>query len=268
MKLLRLLWRLSGGRKIKAFGHEFLVTHNTIFPSYRKLRLPKGSHLSEIVKYADYVQIHAVCNFLSGLKKRPVIIDIGAHHGAYAVLIGRIVRHLQGKVIAVEPNPKSFEILMNNVRLNCLEEVVICEPSAVSDSPKWMNISMKGTESQITVHVLDANVPVEVVTLRSLLDKHKVNAVDLLMVDVEGAELPVLRSFPWQTATVEKIFCELHPYAWKNFGYGGDDMRSFLTSRKYRCIDMYMKEHATFEGESYIGPTVFLTSSHDKPVKV
>ncbi|HAM52390.1 MAG TPA: hypothetical protein DCP92_17470, partial [Nitrospiraceae bacterium] len=99
---------------MEAFGHQLIVTYNTVFPSYRKLRLPKGGCLSEIVKYTDYVQIHAVCNFVSALKGPSAIIDIGAHHGAYAILIGHVVRHSNGKVIAVEPNPQSFEILTKN----------------------------------------------------------------------------------------------------------------------------------------------------------
>jgi hypothetical protein len=127
-----------------------------------------------------------------------------------------------------------------------------------------MNISLQGSESHTTLHMPGANIPVEVVTVKSLLEKHRIKTLDLLIIDVEGAELPVLRSFPWQTATVKKIFCELHPYAWKNYGYCGDDLRSFLTSRNYRCIDMYMKEHTAFETEHYIGPTVFLPSGQDK----
>lgn len=257
INLLRVFWRLIGGRRISAFGHEIIVSPNTTFPSYRKLRLPKGGCHSEIVKYADYVQMHAVCNFVSQLRNQPVIIDVGAHHGAYAVLIGQIVRYLNGKVIAVEPNPQSFEILMNNVRLNGLEDVVVCEPSAVSDNPGLMYISMEGGQSQITLEQSNNGITVEVITLKRLLDKHKLTAVDLLIIDVEGAELPVLRSFPWQTATVEKIFCELHPYAWKNFNYKGEDMRHFLMEHKLRCFDMYFHEYTRFDKEAYIGPAIF-----------
>ena len=51
MKALKLFWRLRGGRRISAFGHEIRVVPDTTFPSYRKLRLPKGGCHSEIVKY-------------------------------------------------------------------------------------------------------------------------------------------------------------------------------------------------------------------------
>ena len=249
---------MKGNRKINAFGHELLVTHNTTFPSYRKLRLPRGSCLSEIVRYTDFVQIHAVCNYVSGLKNRPVIIDIGAHHGAYAILIGRIVRHMKGRVIAVEPNPESFDVLRNNVRLNGLEDVVICEQVAVSDNPGLMHLSMEDVQSHLTAHRSANNVPVNVITLGSLIDKYQIRAVDLLIIDVEGAELPVLKGFPWESTAVNKIFCELHPYAWSDYNYNGDAIKQFLVTRGYLCIDMYLREQTAFDDESYIGPTIFL----------
>jgi len=78
------------------------------------------------------------------------------------------------------------------------------------------------------------------------------------MIDVEGAELLVLRGFPWQSVRVEKILCELHPYAWKEFGYNIDDMKQFLISHGYRCFDMYFIEYKIFNTDTYLGPTLFI----------
>ena len=205
--------------------------------------------------------MHAVCNFVSEQRDRPVIIDLGAHHGAYAVLIGQIVRCMNGKVIAVEPNPQSFKILRDNVRLNGLEDVVTCEQVAVSDRSGSMNLLLDDSESRIISRRPDSSVPVEVITMKWLLDKHQLRSVDLLIIDVEGAELLVLKGFPWQSVSVEKIFCELHPYAWKDFGYSGRDISDFLNTHDYRCIDMYLKEHSEFESTAYIGPTLLLKNS-------
>ena len=84
--------------------------------------------------------------------------------------------------------------------------------------------------------------------------------MDLLIIDVEGAELPVLRGFAWQSASVDRIFCEMHPYAWKDFAYSNEDMRQFLMSHGYRCFDMYFREHKIFDSDAYVGPT-FLCKS-------
>ena len=102
--------------------------------------------------------------------------------------------------------------------------------------------------------------PVAVITLERLLQKYDVKKVDLLIIDVEGAELPVLGSFPWQSASVEKIFYELHPYAWKDFDYCAEDFRKFLRDHGYRCFDMYFQEHNIFKSAAYIGPSILVPS--------
>ena len=253
-----MFWRIKGRRNIKAFGEDYHVMADTIFPNYRKFRLPKKGCLSEIVRYTDYVQLHSVVNYVMQLKNQPTIIDIGAHHGAYAVILGKIVRKLGGRFIAVEPNPQSFDVLKQNIRLNKLENTVVCEQIAIADKTGYMNIDLLGSQSRLTLQQSDNCCVAEVTTLEQLLKKHEVNYVDLLMIDVEGAELLVLRGFPWQTVKVGRIFCELHPYAWKDFGYNSEDMTDFLISRGYRCLDMYLNEHITFNSEAYIGPSLLI----------
>ena len=121
-----------------------------------------------------------------------------------------------------------------------------------------MNLLLDDSESQIASHETNLSVPVEAITMRFLLDKHGIRSVDLLIIDVEGAELPVLRGFPWETADVKKIFCELHPYAWSSFDYKGEDMRQFLSDYSFVCFDMYFQKHTDFDKDAYIGPTLFV----------
>ncbi|MFH1077133.1 MAG: FkbM family methyltransferase [Pseudomonadota bacterium] len=258
MVILRFLWYVNGGRRIIVFGEDYRLVPETIFPSYRKFKLPRGRSLSEIVRYADYVQFHVIVNYIEQLKDKPIVVDIGAHHGAYAVVLGKIVRQWGGKVLAVEPNPESYRVLSRNIQLNGLEEIVICKNVAVSDKNGSMYISELGVQSKITQEPLGQGYRVDVVTMESLLKNNAIDHIHILIIDVEGAELPVLQSLPWKRMAVDKIFCELHPYAWKDFGYTGDDVRYFLAEHGYRCFDMYFKEHTTFDSDSYIGPILFV----------
>jgi hypothetical protein len=116
-----MFWSIRGGRNINAFGEKYHVTADTVFPDYRKFRLPKKGCLSEIVRYTDYVELHSVVNYVLQLKSQPTVVDIGAHHGTYAVVIRKIVQKVGGRVITVEPNTQSFDILKQNIRLNELE---------------------------------------------------------------------------------------------------------------------------------------------------
>lgn len=261
LTLLRYTWRARGGRRITAFGREIIVAPETVFPTHRRLRLPRGDAKSEIVRYGDFVQIHAAMAYLESLGRAVTVVDVGAHHGAYAILLGKAVQKMGGRVIAVEPNPACFDVLAKNVLHNNLGDVVFCEQLAVLDRRGVANISLNDSQSQVSSSVSPGTVAVEAVTLEALLEKHQIPAVDLLIVDVEGAELPVLRGFPWGETELGKVFCELHPYAWAAFGYTGQDVQAFMRERDLRCVDMYLMEHTSFPDLGYIGPVVLLSGS-------
>lgn len=250
--------KIRGFRLFTIFGLRVKICPETIFPDYRKFPLPKKSHKSEIVRYADYVQIHSVIDLASRLDGNQVIVEIGAHHGAYAVLLGKCVEKNGGKVIAVEPNPLSFELLRNNIRLNKLENVVVCDNVAITDRNCKLSITNQGGQSSIKTDSDDFSLSVDAITLSNLLQKHAVNKVSLLLVDVEGAEFNVLQGFPWLEMTVDAIFCEMHPYAWKEFGFTGSEFSRFLRDKGYRCFDMYFNEYTVLPDEGYLGPCVLI----------
>lgn len=256
--LCRLWWNICGGRRVRAFGQSLRLVPSTSWLDHRKLRYPKRPFPCGIVRYVDFVQMNAICRLALELDESPTIVDVGAFHGEYAVLLGKMVQSKRGKLIAIEPNPESFRILERNVRLNNLERTVFCESVAVSDTSGKQVLSLDGSQSQVGS---SAGVAVRTATLDELLAKHGIARVDLMIIDVEGAELSVLRSFPWTTTSVGTIFCELHPNDWHVFGCTGDRFWEFLETHHFRCIDMYLTEHKRIEGTSYIGPTMLIPAS-------
>jgi FkbM family methyltransferase len=202
--------------------------------------------------------MHALVRSLSKITSTSTIVEVGAHHGAYAVLLGRIAKKVKGRVIAIEPNPEAFKVLLKNIAMNGLEETVTCVQAAVMNNHGVQNLTLKGGESQIALIHTTGTYPVQVTTLTDLLSAYGVKRVHLLMIDVEGAELRVLQGFPWDTVGLEHIYCELHPYAWKHFGYNGEDVHEFLIKHNYRCLDMYFEEHILFDSDAYIGPCLLL----------
>lgn len=254
--LARAWWRVRGGRHLTVFGLKFVVAPETVFPHYRRFPLPKRRCESEIVRYVDYVQLHSVMMYLEELRAPPTIVEVGAHHGAYAVLLGKKAKELGGKVVAVEPNPQACAVLKRNISLNGLDSTVACEEVAIMDQPGQRSLVMGGEESHITLEPRVGGHRVAAVTLEELLSRRSIRRLDLLLIDVEGAELLVLRGFPWGSVGIGKIYCELHPYAWERFGYGASDFERFLVDHQLRSYDMYLREHSRFEGGAYIGPTL------------
>ena len=256
--MARAWWRMRGGRHLTVFGLQIVVAPETVFPHYRKFPLPKGGCESEVVRYVDYVQLHSVMMYLEELRTAPTIVEVGAHHGAYAVLFGKKARELGGMVVAVEPNPQACSVLKRNINLNGLDSTVACEEIAILDKPGQHQLVMQGDQSHIALGSSAEGCRVECVTLEALLSKHGVKGVDLLLIDTEGAEMLVLKGFPWDSVGIGRIYCELHPYAWERFGYGASDFEHSLVDHQLRCYDMYLREHSRFEGGAYIGPTLLV----------
>jgi FkbM family methyltransferase len=250
---------VAGKRKIMAFGEQLYLAPETVFPDYYNFKLPKNRYPYRIVQYADFVQLNAVCAHLQRASTNPIVVDIGAHHGSYAIVCGKIAQKNGGKVIAVEPNPSSFETLKKNIELNSLEDTIFPINCGVLDTAGEMSIDDRGVQSQLGVtQGLDGGTVVEITTLGEIFTQYQIDRVDILIVDVEGAELPVLRGLPWGEITVEKILCELHPYDWQDFSYDDKAFSDFLKDHSLRCFDMYFHEHDMILQKEYIGPTLLV----------
>ena len=256
--LRRFLWLLSGGRRETVFNTKFNFTPSTHFPAYRGLRLPKKNLLSTIVRFGDYVQLQSAYLHLQQLQRPPVVVDIGAHHGVYAVILGKLAKEKGGTLIAVEPNPEAFAVLRKNVERNGLGGTVLCENVAVAEEIGSVRLAVHGEESMISAAGGAGTTEVQAAPLSAILQRYSAERVDLLIIDVEGAELGVLRSIDWKRTAVDRIYCELHPYNWKHFGYSAEDLLGFLRDRDFRCFDMYFREIDRFPSDAYVGPTLFI----------
>ena len=121
-------------------------------------------------------------------------MDVGAHAGYYTVLFSRLVGPV-GRVFAFEPHPTTFAVLERNVRRRSLANVTL-SAAAVSDRDGEGDL----WETAVSVgHTLLAAKPgtgrarrVPTVRLDTAARGHAVERVDLVKIDVEGAEAEVL----------------------------------------------------------------------------
>lgn len=149
-------------------------------------------------------------------------------------------------------------MLKRNANLNGLGDTIFCERVAVSDQAGKINIFLNHVQGGISNQATSSSVLVTVVTLSSLMEKYKIDNVNILQIDVEGAEIPVLKGFPWGKRGIGKVYRELHPYAWPEFDYTVANVQRILSERGLRCFDMYLEERMTFDDSAYIGPAVLI----------
>lgn len=168
-----------------------------------------------------------------------VFVDVGACLGLYTVAAARRCGP-QGRVIAFEPEPSLYALLVENLSVNGVERVVDALAFAVGDRDG--NVAFRagrGAESQV-VHVAEAtDRAVPCVTLDSVLGA---TVVDVLKIDVEGYEDFVLRGAQTLLSDSSRapsvVFIEAHPRAWPAFGVSGQSMLARLERLGYAVVDL------------------------------
>jgi FkbM family methyltransferase len=123
-----------------------------------------------------------------------VVIDVGAAFGFYTILSSMKVGP-RGKVVAIEAQPDSFEMLNRNIKLNGLENVITLNYAAYSSEMKLKLYSGYTLMQERTgANNKHKSVDVRANTLDYLVTQlAQIIQVHWIKIDVEGAELEVLR---------------------------------------------------------------------------
>ncbi len=122
------------------------------------------------------------------VKPGMVVYDIGAHQGYYSLLSSTLAGE-PGMVIAFEPSPDNLARLRRHLELNDCKNVRVIE-IAVSDREGTARFE---TRAGSGVGHLSNDGPLEVRTTRLDALAEELPRPDVIKIDVEGAELDVLR---------------------------------------------------------------------------
>jgi len=135
------------------------------------------------------------------LKPGMRVLDVGGNLGYYplmeAVLVGQ-----SGSVHVLEPCPANYELLTRNVELNARQDIIRPYMLAAFDSVGrqrfWLSRASnlgtmfpKTTDTGRALQLTGDTIEVETVDLSSFL--RRIPPVDLIRMDTEGAEVPILR---------------------------------------------------------------------------
>ena len=152
-----------------------------------------------------------------------VFVDIGAHVGYFTLLAARRVG-AGGSVLSIEPNPFALDQLRGNVERNDLHNVLV-EQTACGESRDVVKLYLH-TESNSSMASLysgstAAGTAVEVpcTTVDDLCRERGIGRVRLVKIDVEGAEMFVLRGMKRIMREMRPlIVLELHPHLLEEVG--------------------------------------------------
>ena len=143
-----------------------------------------------------------------------VFIDAGAHIGKYSIML----RHRFKRIIAVEANPETFKVLVENIRLNKADNVKAVNRALWYKDNEYLEFFLTkrntGASSLNLEHIIEEGfivkqkIPIRAITLNSLLEQENIKDVDLVKLDMEGSEYEVLLGLDLDKHVVRKIIYE------------------------------------------------------------
>jgi FkbM family methyltransferase len=136
-----------------------------------------------------------------------VIYDVGANAGVATLYFKKM--YPSSVITAVEADPSIFSFLENNMQANGLDDVrLICAAAWTSNG----KISFRPEGADAGSIDRDAgDFTVESVRLRDLLGKE--TRIDMLKMDIEGAETDVLLDCRDQLSKVSNLYVEYHSFS-------------------------------------------------------
>jgi len=150
---------------------------------------------------------YGVYNSLS--VKGKVVVDIGAFVGDSAIYFA-----LKGakRVIAIEPHPGAYAEMLENIRLNNLEGVIVPLNAGLAGKPGRIRVESVDKEETIrTFHRFSDVGSVEAVTLDDIVGRFGIREGAVLKMDCEGCEYEVLSAVKPETLSVfDQILIEYH----------------------------------------------------------
>ncbi|HEY7312307.1 MAG TPA: FkbM family methyltransferase [Gemmataceae bacterium] len=122
-----------------------------------------------------------------------VFLDVGANVGLHTLAVARHLAGGGGAVVAFEPHPVNHRLLVHNIRQNRLRHVV-AENLGLAEAPATLigNAAADGGNWSLASRG-DYRFEVRLTPLDDYLRANPMPRLDLMKIDVEGAEVRVLR---------------------------------------------------------------------------
>jgi FkbM family methyltransferase len=136
------------------------------------------------------------------------ILDLGANIGYASIYFA--ARWPQAHILAVEPVPSNLDLLNRNTRL---WNHITCLQAAVWSHPSWVQVANPDDEPNAyrmgeSQDSSEKNIPAY--TIAQLIERMGCKRLDLLKMDVEGAEAEIFQNSTGWLDRVNVLIIELH----------------------------------------------------------
>nr|WP_217900426.1 FkbM family methyltransferase [Halorubrum sp. Ea1] len=187
-------------------------------------------------------------DLLNKLDSDDIFYDIGANVGTYTCFAAAELG--PGRMVAFEPEPENADHLRENLELNDLDAEII--QIALSDTDGTIDLALTGDEAGEGEHAIatgNTERTLEVDTARgdSLLEDRELPKPTVLKIDVEGAELSVLRGLrETLRQNCRLVYVEVHPEKIRGFEAEVSEVETLLTDAGFEVTELSQRGSEVF----------------------
>lgn len=171
-----------------------------------------------------------------------VIFDVGAKHGDYARVFAELAP--RASVYAFEPEPYNFELLNNMAYPGVIPiNLAVYKDCRLCKLNRYLH---QGSHSLYHPDKWDLGTPlgpvcVKAVSLDAFCEERKITRIDLLKIDVEGAEYQVLEGATelFDRGVIEVVVIELMYYPYFKGQSSPEDIEEFLRDHGMKHMETF-----------------------------
>lgn len=237
--------------KIKALGKLFFWKLNqvtfrlpmivTLSSGIKCICYPDSSYAG-LVMYTGYPEYEPMRLLERSILSNDVVIDVGANIGAISLIASTKTKK---PIFAFEADPRVVARLKENISLNNLRDKVLVVEKAVSNKSGTLSFAIE-TQSEVS-HIQYTQSSktkqkfhrVKAISLDSFFTQHRLTKNLVVKVDVEGAEMLVLKGMKkaLKNQQIKMLVFEVNPNL-KLFGYQPEDLLQFLQACNYDIFNL------------------------------
>jgi FkbM family methyltransferase len=256
-------WQLS--QRLFPYPSMYSVSRNSRILVSRGLTGATGCIYFGLSEFIDMLFV------LHFMRKEDLFLDVGSNVGVYSVLVGC---EIGCDVIAIEPIPETYLRLVENIKINHLEEFVDARNIGLAEVAGELIFS---SNYDTVNHVIKSDSEIDGVRVHvDTLDNVCTKCPELIKIDVEGYETKVLigANRLLKDPALKVVIVEINGSGNK-YGHKDQEISNILTENGFHCYSYnpftreIIKSSVGSEGNAiFIRDKIFVESRLKSNVKI